>query len=141
MSLDTDLHVSTSSLGLDATRNSKEFESEATKRASVLVHGHITRQLRDQGLLGSRVFPNRVRLRTDEIDTDVTADEFERTTPLAVVVSHRYHYARDGELISHLAVEFDTLRLQLPRTVTVAVSELSHFGEYEAVLPVAGNRY
>jgi len=139
VSLDTDLHVTTSTV--NSTQDAQEFESEATKRASVLVHDYITRQLRDQGLLGSGISPERLRLRTDEIDTNGHTDEFKRAIPLAVVVTHRYHYASDGELIHHPTVEFDALLSQLPRTITVAVSESVHFSEYEAVLPVAGHRY
>lgn len=139
VSLDTDLHFTTSTVS--STQDSEEFESEVTKQASVLVHDYITRQLRDQGLRESGISSERVRLRTDEIDTNVRTDEFKRAIPLAVVVSHRYHYASDGELIHHPTVEFDTLLSQLPRTVSVAVSESVHFSEYEAVLPVAGHRY
>ncbi len=139
VSLDTDLHVRTSTV--NSTQDAQEFESEVTKRASVLIHDHITRQLRHQGLRESGISPERIRLRTDEIDTDVHTDEFKRAIPLAVVVNHRYHYANDGELIHHPTVDFDTLLSQLPRTVTVAVSESIHFSEYEAVLPVAGHRY
>ena len=139
VSLDTDLHITTSTIS--STHDSEEFESEVTKRASVLVHDYITRELTDQGLRESGISPERVRLRTDEIDTNVHTDEFKRAIPLAVVVNHRYHYANDGELTHHPTVEFDTLLSQLPRTVTVAVSESIHFSEYEAVLPVAGHRY
>jgi hypothetical protein len=139
VSLDTDLHVTTSTIS--STHDSEEFESEVTKRASVLVHDYVTWQLRDQGLRESGISPERTRLRTDKIDTNAHTDEFKRAIPLAVVVNHRYHYANDGELTHHPTVDFDTLLSQLPRSVTVAVSESVHFGEYEVVLPVAGHRY
>ena len=126
---------------ISSTHDSEEFESEVTKRASVLIHDYITRQLTDQGLRESGISPGWVRLRADEIDTNVHTDEFKRAIPLAVVVNHRYHYANDGELTHHPTVDFDTLLSQLPRSVTVAVSESVHFGEYEVVLPVAGHRY
>jgi len=50
VSLDTDLHVTTSTVS--STQDAQEFESKATNRASVLVHDYITRQLRDQGYSG-----------------------------------------------------------------------------------------
>ncbi|MCU4741811.1 hypothetical protein [Natronoglomus mannanivorans] len=77
---------------------------------------------------------------TDEIEDEVDEDEFERAKPLATVVNQRYVYDEDGDLVTQPdPVELDTLRSQLPRTVTVTVT--SESDEYTAILPVVVYRY
>ncbi|ERG99055.1 MAG: hypothetical protein J07HQX50_00197 [Haloquadratum sp. J07HQX50] len=120
-------------------------EEEATEQANSLVYDYITERLSGQALLSSwGVLVEKTKLRADEIDTDLSADEFKRAIPLATVVEYKYQYNRQNELVAQPEVEFDTLLSHLPRTVTVTVpvgSGPAFSGEYEAVLPVAVHRY
>ncbi|WP_276252905.1 hypothetical protein [Halomontanus rarus] len=123
-----------------STQSSKDFEEEATVRANVQVHDYIGADLGEQELIGAGVSLGIDYVSVDEIEDEVDEDEFERAKPLATVVNQRYVYDEGGDLVTQPdPVELDTLRSQLPRTVTVTVA--SESDEYTAVLPVVVHRY
>ncbi|WP_337652634.1 hypothetical protein [Halomontanus rarus] len=123
-----------------STQSSKDFEEEATVRANVQVHDYIGAELGEQELIGAGVSLGIDYVSVDEIEDEVDEDEFERAKPLATVVNQRYVYDEGGDLVTQPdPVKLDTLRSQLPRTVTVTVA--SESDEYTAVLPVVVHRY
>ncbi|MCU4974513.1 hypothetical protein OB955_17475 [Halobacteria archaeon AArc-m2/3/4] len=123
-----------------ADYDSQEFEEKATVTANVRVHNYIGSILRDRELLGAGIFLGIDYVSADEIDGEVAEGEFNRAKQLATVVNQRYVYNEDGELVTQPEpVELDTLREQLPRTVSVDVS--SESGRYTAVLPVVVHRF
>ena len=132
VSLDDPTHVS--------TQRSEDFEYTATVRANSRVHDYIGQELGAEELFGAGVFLSINRVPTDEIDSEVSEDEFRRAVPLATVVNQRYQYDEDGELVTQpKPVALDSLLSQLPRTVSVTVE--SDSDAYMTVLPVVVHRY
>lgn len=104
-------------------------------------HGsdRLRRILDTNSLTGTGISTGQGRFELSDLTTSTTEEsslqeEIVRDAPIAPMVFHSHHYARDGSLISKPSVSFQEIVKAVPRLMDISITFPEQ--KYRAVLPV-----